>query len=98
MIRHVAMFTWNESAEDGAIAEFAAQLSTMPDHIAVIRRYDHGDDLQLGPGTADYVLVADFDTVEDYRSYAQHPYHVEFIDTVVKPLVKSVNRVQYHLP
>lgn len=92
------MFTWDDSAADHQIAEFAARLATMPDHIDEIRRYEHGDDLQLGPGTSDYVLVADFDTVEDYRSYAQHPYHTEFIDTIVKPLIKSVNRVQYHLP
>lgn len=97
MIRHVAMFTWSESAESDAIGEMARQLDTMPANVPGILRYEHGDDLQLGPGTADYVLVADFETVEDYQAYAQHPYHLEFIDRWVKPIVGSISRVQCHL-
>lgn len=91
------MFTWSESAESGAIGEMARQLDTMPGNVPGILRYEHGDDLQLGPGTADYVLVADFETVEDYQAYAKHPYHLEFIDRLVKPIVGSISRVQYHL-
>ena len=66
MIRHVAMFTWTKEATTDQIKTFAAKLSTMPDAIDLIRRYEHGEDLELGTATADYVLVADFDTVEDY--------------------------------
>lgn len=98
MIRHVAMFTWHDDASSEQIRGFADQLATMPSAISLIRRYEHGDDLQLGPGTADYVLVADFDTVEDYQSYAKDPYHLEFIERHVKPLLGSISRVQYHLP
>lgn len=98
MIRHVAMFTWKDSADGPAIKAFSAGLSTMPELVPGIIRYEHGDDLQLGPGTADYVLVADFATVEDYRAYAQHPDHVAFVDEYVKPILESISRVQYHLP
>ena len=97
MIRHVAVFTWAESVADEDIASFAGQLATMPANVPGILRYDHGDDLQLGPGTADYVLVADFETVEDYRLYSKHPYHVAFIESQVKPIAAGVARVQYHL-
>lgn len=92
------MFTWNEAATTAQIRDFAEQLTAMPANVDVIRRYEHGDDLQLGPGTADYVLVADFDTVEDYQFYAKHPYHLDFIERSVKPLLGSISRVQYHLP
>ena len=98
MIRHVAMFEWKDTASSEAISRFATELATMPDHVPGILRYDHGDDLQLGTGTSDYVLVADFATVEDYRAYSAHPYHVEFIETHVKPIVDSIRRVQHHLP
>lgn len=97
MIRHVAMFTWSDEATTSQIAAFAAELSTMPDHIDVIGSYEHGDDLELASGTADYVLVADFDTVEAYREYAGHPVHLEFIDSYVKPIAVSVGRVQTHV-
>ena len=97
MIRHVAMFTWAETATDEQIREFAAQLDSMPAAIPVVRRFEHGDDLQLGPGTADYVLVADFDTVEDYRAYADHPYQQKFVEDHSRPIVAIVSRVQYHV-
>jgi len=97
LIRHIAMFTWADSAQDAEIRTFAAGLSSMPANVPGILRYEHGDDLQLGPGTADYVLVADFETVEDYRAYARHPYHLEFNERSVKPILGSINRVQYHL-
>lgn len=92
------MFTWKESAEAPAIRDFATHLSSLPDKIPEILRFEHGDDLQLGPGTADYVLVADFATVEDYRSYAKHPDHVEFVESHLQPILESVSRVQCHLP
>jgi len=97
VIRHVAMFDWKDDAPDSAIKEFATRLATMPDHIDVIKQYNHGDDLGLGPATSDYVLVADFDNVEDYRRYATDPYHVAFIESYVKPIAASVSRVQYHM-
>ena len=97
MIRHVAMFTWTSEATPEAIRTFAAGLDAMPDHVPGILRYDHGEDLSIGSGTSDYVLVADFATVEDYRAYVTHPHHVGFLEAVVRPIVASVSRVQHHL-
>lgn len=97
MIRHVAMFTWSEAATTSQIAAFATELSKMPASVDSIRRYEHGDDLELGPGTADYVLLADFDTVEGYRDYARHPAHLAFIESYVKPIAASIGRVQMHV-
>ena len=98
MIRHVAMFTWKREAAPAAIQSLASGLDAMPDHVPGILRYDHGEDLSLGSGTADYALVADFATVEDYRTYVTHPHHVAFLESVVRPIVASVSRVQHHLP
>ncbi len=91
------MFTWADETAPGQIADFAAELATMPARLDVIRRYEHGDDLELGPGTADYVLIADFKTVEDYRVYADHPAHRAFIAAFVQPIAASVSRAQYHV-
>lgn len=97
MIRHVAMFTWTEKATRDEIKMFATKLTTMPDAIALIRRYEHGEDLGLGTATADYVLVADFETVEDYWSYSGHPYHVDFLEKHAQHIIASVSRVQYRV-
>ncbi len=69
----------------------------MPEVIDLIRRYDHGEDLELGTATADYVLVADFDTVEDYWAYSGHPYHVDFLQNHAQHIIASVERVQYRV-
>ena len=97
MIRHIALFAWNPDATTEQIRAFAAGLTAMPSGVEVIRRYDHGDDLDLGRSTADYALVADFDTVEDYREYSAHPVHLAFVDKHVKPIAANVWRVQYHV-
>ena len=97
MIRHVAMFSWTEEATRDEIKTFVTKLATMPDAIDLIRRYEHGEDLELGTATADYVLVADFDTVEDYWSYSGHPYHVDFLQKYAQPIIASVARAQYHV-
>ena len=97
LIRHVALFTWTEGATRDEIKTFVTELTTMPQVIDLIRRYEHGEDLELGAATADYVLVADFDTVEDYWSYSGHPYHVDFLQKYAQPIIASVARVQYHV-
>ena len=97
MIRHVAIFNWTDNASTAEIAAFAAGLSAMPDNVPGILRYEHGDDLQLSDRTADYVVVADFATVEDYRAYSSHPYHLAFIADLLRPITASATRVQYHV-
>lgn len=97
MIRHIAMFTWSAEATTDQIAAVAAGLNAMPSLVDTIRRYEHGDDLDLGSDTADYVLVAEFDSVEGYREYADHPAHLHFVETTVKPIVASIGRVQMHI-
>jgi hypothetical protein len=91
------MFTWTEEATSEEIKTFSEKLAGMPAAIDLIRRYEHGEDLELGAATADYVLVADFDTVEDYWSYSGHPYHVEFLENFARRIIASVARVQYRV-
>lgn len=98
MIRHVVIFKWTETATKDQVAAVAAGLDTMPDAVPEILAYRHGDDLELSSATADYALVADFATVEDYRAYACHPHHLAFIDEHIRPIAANIHRVQYHLP
>lgn len=97
MIRHVVIFEWTDSASSDQVAALAAGLDTMPDHVPGILGYQHGDDLEISSVTADYALVADFATVEDYRSYAGHPHHLAYIEEHVRPIAARIHRVQYHV-
>ena len=97
MIRHVVIFQWTETAASEQVAAVAAGLDSMPHSVPGILAYRHGDDLGLSSTTADYALVADFATVEDYRAYAGHPHHLAFIEECIRPIAANIHRVQFHV-
>jgi hypothetical protein len=59
------------------------------------RSYSFGPDAGVSPGNHDLVLVADFDTVEDFQHYAAHQAHRDFVKERVLPILESRVAVQY---
>ena len=70
-------------------------MSALPAEIDVIRDYVHGSDLGVFDGNYDYVVVADFDDVDDFRTYRDHPQHVLVVDELIKGHVSDRAAVQY---
>ena len=97
MIRHVAMFTFRDGTTPDQVDTVDAALETLPGLIEEIRAYTFGRDLALAEGTWDYVVVADFDTIETYMAYSGHPDHRAVIDDVIRPIIASVQRVQFEV-
>lgn len=97
MFRHVVMFRWAEAVDDEHVADVAARLDTLPATIDVIRRYEHGRDARFSEGNFDYVVVADFDSAEDYVAYRDHPAHTAFIAALIAGSIAERSAVQYHL-
>jgi len=97
MIRHVAFFRFKDSVTTEDIDKLDEGLRSLPPRIDEIRGYECGRDLGLMEGTWDYAVVADFDDVEGYRAYAEHPAHVEVSTTRAKPLMAESMRVQFSL-
>jgi hypothetical protein len=93
--RHVVMFKWEDHVDDGHIDEVRSGLSALPLEIDVIRNYVHGSDVGVSEGNYDYVVVADFDNVNDYRTYRDHPQHVLLIEELIKGNVAQRAAVQY---
>lgn len=93
--RHVVMFTWTDEAPDDQSERVRAGLDALPGEIPEIRRYVHGTDVGESDGAFDYALVADFDDIDAFRVYRDHPRHVEFIDAVIKGNVAARAAVQY---
>lgn len=96
MIRHVVLMKWKPGTTDTQVAAIEEALARMPDVMPFIRRYEMGVDLAVA-GTHDFALVADFDTVEDYLSYADNADHKQVIVDYVGPAMESMARVQYTL-
>jgi hypothetical protein len=95
MFRHVVMFRWTDEATDDDVAAIAAGLSDLPTQIPEIRVYRHGPDAGVNDGNFAYVVVADFDTVDDYLVYRDHPTHQQLIAERIRPFVAERAAVQY---
>ena len=95
MFRHVVMFSWTDDVDDAHIATVSAALDTLPATIDVLRTYRHGRDVGISDGNFDYVVVADFDSADDFAVYRDHPDHVAVIQRVFAGKVAQRVAVQY---
>ena len=96
MIRHGVLLKWKPGTTDDQIREVEDNLSRMPDLIPFIRRYERGRDLDV-TGSHDFAIIADFDTTDDYRRYADQPDHLTVTRELIGPILESIARVQYAL-
>ncbi len=95
MIRHIALFRWNESVTDAQLADMAAALDALPRAIPDIVTYRHGGDLALGPANFQYAITADFASVDDFTTYRDHPEHQRFIADHITGRVAERAAVQF---
>ncbi len=93
--RHIMLMTFNETATTDQIEAAVQGLRTMPEKVPGILRYDVGLDLGLGGANPDLALVADFESDSEWRSYLEHPAHLELIGNQIKAVKGSVTRIQY---
>ena len=93
--RHVVMFRWAEGLPDDHADRVRDGLNALPPVIEEIRAYAHGSDVGVSEGNYDYVVVADFDNVNDFRAYRDHPQHVLFVAELIKDKVAERASVQY---
>lgn len=95
MLRHVVMFSWNETVDAGHVQAVAHQLNELTALIPEIVTYQHGPDAGVNAGNFDYVVVGDFATVEDFLVYRDHPDHQAFIANYIAGRLHSRSAVQY---
>ncbi|QYC45410.1 Stress responsive A/B Barrel Domain protein [Nonomuraea coxensis DSM 45129] len=94
MIRHIVLFTWTDDATDEQKATVTAELRKLPDAIPELRSYTVGPDVGINQGNHAYGVVADFDSVDDYIVYRDHPRHQAVIAEHIKPILGARAAVQ----
>jgi len=92
--RHVVMFEFADHVTPEMTAGLAAALTELPTKVDTIRNYLHGADVGVADGNFDYVVVADFDNVDGWRTYRDHPDHLLLIEEHVKGNVAKRAAVQ----
>lgn len=97
MIRHVVMFKFHDHVTAEQIVEFGAGLSAMVPQVPGIVAYQHGPDLGANDGNYDYVVTADFASLDDHAIYRDHPVHQAVIAKFTGPMVAGRAAVQFAL-
>ena len=83
MIRHIVMFKFKESAngksKEENLREAKARMLALGEEIPEFTRFtvSFGAEGQA-PGNYDYILVSEFDSLEQLTAYQKHPAHVAF--------------------
>jgi hypothetical protein len=94
MIRHVAVFRWVEGTTPQQVQAVADALRAIPPQLTGVRSYEVGSDLQLGEGRWDFAVVGDFDDVESYQAYVDHPAHQAVATDLFPPIRAERAHVQ----
>jgi Stress responsive A/B Barrel Domain len=98
MLRHVVLFAWVPEATDEQKQRVIDELRTLPPLLSGLRAYDIGPDAGVVQArNFDCALVADFDDVESYIAYRQHPEHRAIIERVIDPISRERVAVQYEI-
>ena len=95
MIRHIAAFTFKKDAPDDAANNLEEGLFLIAQTITEIEAYTYGTDLGLREGNHDFVVVADFKTEADFRTYSAHPDHQAFIRERLLPVLDQRVSIQF---
>jgi hypothetical protein len=95
VIRHVAMFRWTPEATPEQKERAAAELSRLPALIPSLRAYHLGSDLGVNQGNFDFAVAADFDDVNGYLAYRDHPEHRAILVQFIRPILQERAAVQY---
>ena len=95
MIRHVVLFRWTPEATAEQKRRVAEELSRLPALVPSLRDYRLGANLGLKPGNFDFAVAADFDDVDGYLAYRDHPEHQAIVTEFIQPIVTERAAVQY---
>jgi len=96
--RHVVLLRWADDVPDDHVEQVRAGLDALPSQIPQIRSFQHGSDVGVSEGNYDYVVIADFDNVGDWRVFRAHPAHVLLMEEHITGKVKDRAAIQYQTP
>jgi hypothetical protein len=97
VLRHVVLIRWKPETSDAQKQAVREELAALPAAIPEIRSYQFGDDATIVKGNFDFAIVADFENVIDFQTYAAHEAHQKLIAEHIRPILEERAAVQYAL-
>jgi Stress responsive A/B Barrel Domain len=95
MLHHVVLIALKSGTPDTAVDDVLAGFASLPGAISQIRSYDFGRDAGLSPNNVDVLLVATFDSLEDFTAYREHPAHMAFVRNLLEPISGERTSAQF---
>jgi hypothetical protein len=97
VFRHVSLLRWIADATEEQRSHVISGLAGLPGLIPEIRDYRFGVDAHMSEGNFDLAIVADFDDVDAYLAYRDHPDHVSLINERIRPILADRAAVQHEI-
>lgn len=97
-INHVVILTFEHPVSTGDQQAIIQAFNDFVNKVPSVRSFNSGFDIGLTSEPAkSYSILVKFDSKEGYVEYANHPEHVKFVNTFIKPrLAKDGRRaIQY---
>lgn len=91
MLVHCLTLRFAESADHADVEAFRAAIARLPSQVDFPLRTRQGPDLGERATNADYAVVSEFASVEDFQRYLTHPAHL----AVPRDHVESAHSVQF---
>lgn len=95
--RHVVMLSWIDGTTAEQQQTVVDGLRALPGQIPEIRSYTVGTDAGVNEGNHNVVIMADFDCVDDYLVYRDHPVHRALIAEHISPILAGRAAVQHDI-
>jgi hypothetical protein len=96
--RHVVLLQWADDVPENHVEQVRSGLDALLSQIPQIRGFLHGSDVGVSEGNFDYVVVADFDNMGDWRAFREHPAHLLFMEEHITGRFKNRAAIQYQTP
>jgi hypothetical protein len=87
MIRHVVMFRWVPEATQEQKERVVSELRRLPSVVPSLRAYHLGSDVGVNQGN--------FDDLDGYLAYRDHPEHRAIVAEFIRPIVGQRAAVQF---
>ncbi len=94
--RHVVLFSWAEDATQEQRDAALDALRKMAVDLVELGTITVGTDAGLAEGNADWAVVADFPSQENYLAYQQDAEHQRIIKELIRPAIKTRTALQHH--
>lgn len=93
----MVMFKWSDSADEQSKQAVSDALTNLPGLIPCILDYRFGSDLKMAEGNWDFGVAADFDNLNDYIEYRDHPDHRAVILEQIAPILAERAAMQLEI-